>query len=291
LSPPRVSIAIPTWNGAGFVGETLSTALHQTFADLEVLVVDDASEDGTLEVVAAAHDPRIRVLPGARRLGIPGNWNRCLAEARGEYVKLLCQDDLLAPTAVERLVSALDAAPGSPLAFSRREIRHEGFEAPLPLLGDTYPRALDRFYASFAGRVSGLQIVSDALASGQDPTVNLVGEPSFVLMRRDALRACGGFDAGLRQLVDWDLWLRLARLGPLAFVDESLGVFRVHPRGASAANNRRLRTRWEFLVILSRIRRDYGPDLGAEGRRRLRREEWRCRRHLLGGVLGLSSSS
>jgi glycosyltransferase involved in cell wall biosynthesis len=288
LSRPRVSIAIPTWNGAGFVGETVATALAQTFADLEIVVVDDASEDATLDVVSAVGDPRLRVVPGERRLGIPGNWNRCLAEARGEYLKLLCQDDLLAPTAVERLVSALDRAPASPLAFSRREIRHEGLDEPLPLLGETYPRALEAFYASFQDEVDGLQMVEGALLRGQDPTVNLVGEPSFALMRSEAARRCGGFDPALRQLVDWDLWLRLARTGPLAFVDETLGVFRVHPRGASAANSRSLRTRREFLRVLSRIRKEYAADLSTEARRRLVREQWRCRRHLLGGVLRLS---
>jgi glycosyltransferase involved in cell wall biosynthesis len=288
LSRPRVTIAIPTWNGAGFVGETLATALRQTFTDTEVLVVDDASDDGTLAVVAAAQDPRIRLLPGATRLGIPGNWNRCLAEARGEYVKLLCQDDLLAEVAVERLVAALDASPRCALAFSRREIRHEGLEAPLPLLGDSYPRALDAFYASFAGEVTGVQMLESALLRGQDPTVNLIGEPSFALIRSEAARSCGGFDEGLRQLVDWDLWLRLARKGPLAFVEASLGVFRVHPGGASAANHESLRTRFEFLKILARIRREYAAELSPEARRRLAREQWRCRRHLLAGALGLS---
>ena len=107
--------------------------------------------------------------------------------------------------------------------------------------------------------------------------------------KSEAVRRCG-FDPSLRQLVDWELWLRLAKTGPLAFVDESLGVFRVHPRGASASNNRSLRTRREFLKVLARIRQEYGADLSPDARRRLRREEWRCRRHLLGGLLGLSSS-
>lgn len=288
MSRPRVSIAIPTWNGAALVGETLATALGQTFEDVEILVVDDASEDGTLETVATIPDARVRVLRGKERLGIPGNWNRCLAEARGEYVKVLCQDDLLAATAVERLVTALDASPASPLAFSRREIRHQGLQTPLPLLGDSYLRALEGFYASFAGELTGAQMIESALLRGQDPTVNLIGEPSFALMRSDAARSSGGFDQGLRQLVDWDLWLRLARRGPVAFVDASLGVFRVHPGGASAANNKSLRTRLEFLKILARIRQEYAADLSPEARHRLAREQWRCRRHLLAGVLGLS---
>jgi glycosyltransferase involved in cell wall biosynthesis len=288
LTRPRVSIAIPAWNGAGLLGETLASALGQTFADLEILVVDDASEDATVAAASALRDPRVRVVAASPRLGIPGNWNRCLAECRGEYVKLLCQDDLLAPTGVERLVSALDAAPTSPLAFSRREIRHEGPGARLPLFGGSYARALESFHASFSGRLTGLEMVEGLLVRGQDPTVNVIGEPSFTLLRLDAVRGCGGFDPALRQLVDWDLWLRLARRGPLAFVDESLGVFRVHARGASASNNGSLQNRREFLRILSRIREEYGPSLSREAERRLRREEWRCRRHLLGGLFGWS---
>jgi glycosyltransferase involved in cell wall biosynthesis len=288
LTSPRVSLAVPTWNGARFVAETLATALAQTLDGLEIVVGDDASQDATLELVSRCRDPRLRLLPSQRRLGIPGNWNRCLGQARAEYVLLLGQDDLLAPTALERLAAALDAAPEAPFAFARREIRHEGREAWLPLLGSAYAGALEAFYASFRGRVTGLEMLEGVLSRGQDPTVNLIGEPSFVLMRREALRRSGGFDPGLRQLVDWDLWLRLARSGAACFVDESLGVFRVHAGGASAANHPRLRTRLEFLRILARIRRDYGQDLSPASRRQLAREEWRCRRHFVAGLLRLS---
>jgi glycosyltransferase involved in cell wall biosynthesis len=286
---PPISICVPTWNGAGYLAETLRSALAQTEPDFELLVVDDASTDETLKVVAAFGDSRIRVHRNERRLGLPGNWNRCLQHAQGEFVKFLFQDDLLAPTAVERLLAALRAVPGASLAFGRRTIRHEaaGEGAPL-LLGDAYPEMQRLFYSSLhGGCVHGEQMVRSALREGRDLTVNVLGEPSFVLVRTEAARRAGGFHPGFCQLVDWDLWLRLAREGPLVFVDEILGVFRVHNRGQSIRNHGSLRIPWEYVRLLTRIRRAYEPMLDAGEQRSLAAARWRCRRHLVGEALRL----
>src|SRR5262249_61997367 len=112
-----VSLCIPVWNGAAFLPEALASALGQTFRDFELLVVDDASDDASAAIAAAAGDPRLRLLRNERRLGIPGCWNRCLEEARGVYVKFLFQDDLLAPGALATLVNALDGEPRAVPAF------------------------------------------------------------------------------------------------------------------------------------------------------------------------------
>jgi hypothetical protein len=136
--------------------------------------------------------------------------------------------------------------------------------------------------------------VAGALQNGRDLTVNVVGEPSFTLIRREAARRCGAFDAGYRQLVDWEYWLRLACGSALVFVDEPLGTFRVHAGAASALAHRGLRVRWEFLKLLRSVRRHYGPALDGEMRSRLSRQQWRCRRHLVGqtlrSALGVSGS-
>jgi glycosyltransferase involved in cell wall biosynthesis len=286
VSAACVSICVPTWNGADYVAETLRSALAQTETDFELLVVDDASTDQTLRIVAGFADPRIRIHRNDRRLGLPGNWNRCLVHARGEYVKFLFQDDLLEPPAVGKLLAALRAVPGASLAFGRRTIRQEGGGARTPLLlGDAYPELQRRFYSSAGGGVRGEDLVRSALREGRDLTVNVLGEPSFVLLRRDAVLKAGGFHPGFCQLVDWDLWLRLAREGPLVFVDETLGVFRVHDRGQSSRNHGSLRIPWEYVRLLSRIRDGYGPTLARAERRRLESARWRCRRHLAGEAL------
>jgi hypothetical protein len=135
--------------------------------------------------------------------------------------------------------------------------------------------------------VRGDDLVRGALREGRDLTVNVVGEPSFVLLRREAALRAGGFNPGFRQLVDWDLWLRLGRDAPLAFVDETLGVFRVHHRGQSSLNHGSLRIPWEYARLLTRIRRTYGGRLDRAERRQLASARWRCRRHVAGEALRL----
>jgi hypothetical protein len=200
-------------------------------------------------------------------------------------VKFLFQDDLIHSHAVARLLTALETAPEAGFAFSRREVRYEGPSEGLPLLSPGRPPEVEGFCAGFRGRFDGIDLVRRGLREGWDLAVNVVGEPSFVLLRREAARRAGGFDARLRQLVDWDLWLRLAKNAPAVFVPEPLGVFRVHPRSQSAANYRRLRTIVECMRILRCIRRHFGPRLTAGERRRLMATQCRYGVHLAGEVL------
>lgn len=97
VSDPRVSIVVPVYNCERFIGEALGSALAQTYADLEVVVVDNSSTDRTAEVIARWKDPRLRVLANATNIGAARNWDRAAAEARGRYIKLLCADDVLYP--------------------------------------------------------------------------------------------------------------------------------------------------------------------------------------------------
>ena len=97
MSAVKVSVCIPTYNGAEFVAKAIESVLAQTFADFELLVVDDSSDDTTVDIVCSFTDPRMRICQNERRLGIPGNWNHCLSLARGEYICLFHQDDVMLP--------------------------------------------------------------------------------------------------------------------------------------------------------------------------------------------------
>jgi glycosyltransferase involved in cell wall biosynthesis len=280
---PAVSVCVPTWNGERYLAETLQSALAQTFADFELLVVDDGSTDRTLEIAESVRDPRLRVQRNPRREGLPGNWNRCLQLARGRYVLLLCQDDVLAAEALGALRDALEGAPDAVLAFGRREIRYDGIDC-FPLQGRAYQEALASFHRSWRASVTGIDFVAGALRDGRDLTVNVIGEPSFVLVKREAALGVGGFDAAFRQLPDWDLWLRLGQRGSLVFVDRVLGAFRVHAGGASARGLVHVPS--ENVRLLLGLRRLYGPRLDRAARRRLRGAEWRHRWRLLVHALG-----
>src|ERR1051325_8445652 len=103
LGPPEVSVCVPTYNGSAYVGDCLRSIQAQTFDDFEILVVDDDSDDQTWEIVAqyGKADARIRSVTNPRRLGLVGNWNRCVELSRGEWIKFVFQDDVLKRNCLE----------------------------------------------------------------------------------------------------------------------------------------------------------------------------------------------
>ncbi len=106
---PLVTIGMPTYNRRdGYFPQALASALAQDYEDLEVVVCDNASTDGTKEYMEAMTDPRLRYVRHAENIGANANFNSCLENARGEYFLLLHDDDLLDPTFVSRCVAALE---------------------------------------------------------------------------------------------------------------------------------------------------------------------------------------
>ncbi len=123
-APPRVVALVPTWRASAFIAETLAALAAQTWPQFEILVSDDASPDDTAAICqhTAAGDPRFRVIRQPHNLGWVGNVNALLHEARGDLFLFAFQDDLPAPTYVERCVRALQADPDAVLAFSDIEL-------------------------------------------------------------------------------------------------------------------------------------------------------------------------
>src|SRR5262249_6946444 len=122
MSLVKVSVCIPTYNGAEFVAKAIESVLAQTFADFELLVLDDSSDDPTVDIVRSFADPRIRVCQNEERLGIPGNWNRCLSLAQGEYICLFHQDDIMLSENLERKVGVLTSDAAMTFVHSAAEV-------------------------------------------------------------------------------------------------------------------------------------------------------------------------
>ena len=116
-STPRVSVCIPVYQGERYVAKAIQSALYQTYADIDVVVLDNASTDGTLAEVCRFSDERLRVVKNDTNLGAAGNFNKALVEARGAYVKILCADDFLYPTCVARQVEVLEADSAGSIAL------------------------------------------------------------------------------------------------------------------------------------------------------------------------------
>jgi glycosyltransferase involved in cell wall biosynthesis len=211
---PAVSVCIPTYRGAAHIAETIESALAQTFADFELVIVDDASPDETREVVARYRDPRVRYVR-ERNAGVEENWNRCLRLARGRYFKLLPHDDLIAPDCLARQVAVLESDRDQRLAlvFCARRIIDSRSRA---VMTRRYPR-------SSGGVIPARAAVRSCIRSG----ANLLGEPGGVLFRTALAQRVGPFDASLRIVTDLDYWVRLLLHGDAYYLPEKLASFRV----------------------------------------------------------------
>jgi glycosyltransferase involved in cell wall biosynthesis len=244
--PPRtVSVCIPTYRGAGHIRATVDSVLAQTFGDFELLIVDDNSPDDTFAIVTSYRDARIRCLQNARNLGPEGNWNRCLREASGRYVKILPQDDLLEPECLARQVAALEADDRLALAFCSRHI----------IDGDGRRLFARRTFGATPQRLTGRAIFRRCLRRG----TNVVGEPGAILVRRDVASRAGEFDASFPYVVDLDYWLRLLEYGDAEYIPDTLASFRVAATQWSVAIGRSQAEQFSGLAAKMAARPDLTP--------------------------------
>ena len=218
-APPVVSVCIPTYRGAAHIGATIDSVLAQTFTDFELVIVDDNSPDDTFAIASGYRDARVRCLRNPRNLGPEGNWNRCLAEAKGRYVKLLPQDDLLARDCLQRQVAVLesDARHQIAIVFCARTIVDAAAR----------PVVVRRPFGRQDRRLTAGAIFRRCLRRG----TNVIGEPGAVLFRRALADTVGPFDATFGYVVDLDYWLRLLAHGEGYYISDALASFRVS-RGA-----------------------------------------------------------
>jgi glycosyltransferase involved in cell wall biosynthesis len=182
---PRVSVIIPTYNRAALVQEAVSSVLAQTFPDFELLVVDDASTDGTKQALAA-FGGKIKVLSRACRGGVSAARNAGIAAAQGEWLAFLDSDDLWLPEKLARQLAFMEACPRLLLSQTEEIWVRRGVKVNPPLThkkegGRIFLRSLERCLVS----------------------------PSAVILHRRLLEAHGGFDEDLPAAEDYDLWLRL----------------------------------------------------------------------------------
>ena len=211
---PKVSICIPAYNGARYIDRTIRTVLAQSYKDFELIINDDSSTDNTLKVVEgyAKSDHRIRVFVNEQRLGLTGNWNSALSHATGEYVKLLCQDDLLEPDCIEKQVRILEAFPQVSLVTCATKVIDSNDKV---MMRRKFWHGTRLFDGRKAAKISLLG-------------VNLFGEPSAGMYRKREQEKIGLYDTRYGYVPDWDFSLRLLGEGDLYNIDEFLTKFRVN---------------------------------------------------------------
>lgn len=216
MSEPEITVVIPAYNVADFVLPCLASVMAQTLGHWHCIVVDDGSTDATAERVRSLNDARITLVQQANA-GVSAARNHGLSLATGRYVMFLDGDDILHPTALERLAAALEARPAAIAAFGTfLKILPGGAPYPgqKPLARHHYPD----------GDVLETMLRGNFLANG-----------GHVLIRTEAARALGGFDTGIRLSEDWEFWCRLAARGEFAFIGNEPEVFSLRVRPGSSS--------------------------------------------------------
>ena len=213
---PRVSVIIPTYNRAHIVGEAIESVLAQSYRHLEVIVVDDASTDGTARALSryvAEHGDKIRVIHRESNGGVSAARNDGIRASTGQYIAFLDSDDLYLPERIATAVAFLD--------------EHEQYGAVYTGMVhvDSERGTSGRWLSASGGGRSGW-ILTDVLRGPLVPTPT-------VTVRRQVLARTGLFDETLCSGEDTDLWIRLAREVPFGYIDEAYACFRVSPLGLS----------------------------------------------------------
>lgn len=266
--PPLVTFIVPLFNGKKFVIETLQSALMQSYANIEVVVVDDGSTDGSVDHIRSKiGDHRVTVVQMGHH-GIAGTRNVGLQHSSHSSVFsiFLDQDDLLDPNMVGRLVATLESRPDAVGAYAVADYI------------DGAGRPYHKGY--FAAEMRTRRAVRDGglrrLSPNEDVTLdelfvrNHVYPPSCVLLRTAQVLQVGGCDESYRVADDWDLMVRVLRAGPMIPVDEVLVGYRQHGSNASGNLARNIR---ETRMVWANT---YFSHLNSKLQKRCLRSAWRA---------------
>ncbi|MDD5405238.1 MAG: glycosyltransferase [Sulfuricella sp.] len=227
----RISVIMPCYNAATFVEDAVNSVMNQTYHDVELIVVDDGSTDGSvglLQRLASQHSPRLILLYQDHMGPFPAR-NLGLKHARGGRVAFLDADDYWSPDALEKLAAAMDADHAD-IAYCGWQNVGEGAPGTEPYIPPDY---------------SQMDTAAEFLRSCPWPI-------HAALVRRDAIDAVKGFSERCFSAMDYDLWLRLyAHTQELVRVPEVLAFYRWHDKGQIS------RTKWKQVLNALRVRRDF----------------------------------
>jgi glycosyltransferase involved in cell wall biosynthesis len=215
---PLLTIAIPTFNYARFLPDAVGSIMRQDVDDYEILIFDNASEDNTEEVVRLFDDRRIRYIRNPSNVGAHENGNRCMANARGRYVKLLCADDVLLDGVLRKQLNILQTRPEVALVTC-------GYLPTDPDLN------VQGSWSAFPGSHPGRRVINFCLSR----MTNGIGGPSNIMIRRCAADGIVS-DATYRLLADLKFCLQVLERGDYASIDEPGVLYRRHPNSDFVTN-------------------------------------------------------
>jgi glycosyltransferase involved in cell wall biosynthesis len=226
MARPLVSVVIPTFNCAKYLSESIDSAVSQTFAEKEVIVVDDGSTDNTKEALEPFKDRIVYIYQD--NSGASSARNRGVAQSRGKYIAFLDADDIWLPGKLQKQVDFFERQPGS-VKLTYTDWKYF-FEPP-----DWHPQRILKISA-YQGKVARQLFCHDFIYT---PTV---------MIEREFLTSLGPFDRGLTIAEDYDMWLRASASCDFRFLPEVLAAVRMRPESLIQVAARETRQRTWIAV-------------------------------------------
>lgn len=207
---PTISVVIPVYNGEKTIQETIESVLKQTFSDFELIVINDGSQDKTLEIVSSIQDHRLRTVSYSNA-GLSASRNRGISQALGDYISFIDADDLWSIDKLEAQFNALQTNPQAAVAYSWTDSINEA--------GEFSRRGS---YYTVNGNVYANLLIFNFLENG-----------SNALFRKQAFTEVGKFDESLTAAEDWDMYLRLAAHYQFVAVPSAQVLYRISDNSMS----------------------------------------------------------
>lgn len=225
---PEVSVIIPAYNAARHIGRAVQSVLAQTVRDIELIVIDDASNDETDAVAAAIGKENVKIIRHAANKGVAAARNSGIHAARGRFIAFLDSDDAWRPDKLEKQLALFAKSPGNVICVY---CGYSHFDSQTGI-------KMGEVHASGRGRMDTNLLLENCITGGS----------STVLIPKAAFEHAGLFDETLRTCEDWDFWLRLAQHGEFDFPPENLCDIYTHPDSLSADLPRMLEFRETMLT-------------------------------------------
>jgi len=235
MSSPLVTIAIPSYNHAKYIAETIQSALDQSFQDFEILIVDDASTDNSVEIIKSFKDSRITLIVSKENQGVCITSNICIANAKGKYIALIASDDVMHKSKLEKQVKFLENNEDCGAVFSGIEVIDED--------GKINQKKTRKYTKIFEKENRDrFQWLKYFFHQG-----NCLAATSL-LAKTSALKTIGEFDPRITQAHDFDLWTKLCLAGyELHIIHEKLLKYRERENNNNlSSNTSAVRTRLIF---------------------------------------------
>lgn len=205
-SAPKVSVIIPTYNRARYIGDSIRSVLFQTYRNFEIIVVDDGSTDDTTNVIEAISDPRLRYIQQENR-GRSKARNLALSLARGTFITFLDSDDLYLPNKIELQVDYLTKHPGVGMVYTSAYC-----------INDVGEFLAHKYEATDSG------LIYEKIAFFTPVTITL----PTVMTYKDVLDNVGGFDEDMHRFEDTDMWRRISKYYRIDAMPEYTCKLRTH---------------------------------------------------------------